>query len=1715
MFSVMFIPGFAIAPTTIDQTPAPVYDLNYGLKADSRTLVQGPDNADATATDWANARFPLEKTASIMARPETGLPEFSSNLSSQQESDRNTSIPGAAIAVDSEMLLAQVVPNSDGVGTNVTTSGNEFRIEGGTRAGNNLFHSFEALNLTADQIAIFQTLSGLENVLGRIDGGNASVINGEIRLLGSDANLFLINSAGLIFGENVMLNVPASFTATTANGIGFGDDTWSSTFDNNETYFGLTGNPTSFIFTDGQPGSIINTGNLSVQSDYALSLVAGSVLSTGSLNAPDGQVIIKTVPGEETVQIQRQGNILSLQIPTSSQDDDGSSSAAVPSFLSLPEALTGGEFDQATGITVDENGIIHLSGTPLQNGDAVAHVISAGSTTVESGNNAYLGGITTKTPVGGGSIIVDALNDIRLRNPTQETGAIAISHGGDITFHSEAGEINTAGGRIYSGNPEQPMTQGGDIEFHALDTITAGTMLSQGGTIDLTSTGMAQYRSIFGPVFEIDTKGGTIDLHGELNSGGGDRPQGGDITLRAAGPVTTQSIITGGGDLEIVSGTIATVPDGENPRCDGGKCTKQVGDEINTSGGILNTSNAEGTEGGGIQLHGVRSITTGAVASGGGAVDIRSSNGAVNTRAGTISTASRDGLTGGSVEVRSRGIITTGTVESNGQDITLTSINAVDTSHGTINSSQVGENGGAIFLGARNAVTTDTILSGGGNISIEVQPGTFDLQSVIDTRPQGDPDSSNQQTPTILFQGPNAGALEDTLTLDQVPGGLDQVETKVTSNADEPTFGSAPAPPTEPLPVFEQPIADLPVLSPPPLPPPPQPPQPSEAPPPPPPPPLPLPPPPPPESPALLPPPPLPPEEDISTPPVPVPDIDIIEPPGFDDDRSSGPLPEGPNVDMDGIDDIILRREPTGLDRSLTREPDSAQGADSSTSDPEKETCSGESIACLNEQLAIALQSPSEQSTGEEQALLRRLGMAYYQQGDYRNAVDTYEQRLALATSPAYSPAHSLEQAYALADLASVYGTIGEYDSAIDYYQQGLTVVQSLQHKPPAIESDILSRLGMVHYAKQDYQQAAEFQQKSLLIARQLEDQARIGQTMSQLGLAYYAKTDYAEAIVLQRQSLTIARLLDDRAAEGMALENLGLAHYAQEDYAQAVTYHEQSLAIARERGDRHAEGRALNNMGDAHYQLGEIDTAISSLSAAIDIWESLRENLAEQDLYRVAIFETHETTYSTLQAVLAERQQSDKALEISERGRARAFVELLNQNLNSEDRQQTDGVDRPSEHTQEQDHNALLHIEPSINRVARGLSPFTTGVEGSTDVAPPNLEQIRQIAKEQNVTMVSYSVIKEVEEQTGQRQLQASEFYIWVVHPDGAITFRRQSLETLYQKGKTLAEEVNLARCNNPRCRWSNQTLLQETEHLEHKADGNSPQRFLNHSLRNLHQVLIEPIAEQLPSDPNEEVVFILDDELFLVPFAALQNNSGQYLIETHSIRTAPSIQALDLTHQQRSMTQLSAMATAPLIVGNPSMPTLPTTVSRVGGTLKALPGAEAEAMTIANMLGTQALIGDRATEDAVVNAMTQAPIIHLATHGLLNDVDVSGMPGAIALAPSSTSDGLLTAREIMDLELIADLVVLSACDTGQGRITSDGVIGLSRSLMSSGVPSVMVSLWNVPDKATQTLMTHFYFHWQQTGNKTQALRQAMLDTLDVYPDPMNWSAFTLMGQR
>ncbi|NJL01785.1 MAG: CHAT domain-containing protein [Spirulinaceae cyanobacterium SM2_1_0] len=299
---------------------------------------------------------------------------------------------GLAATLTGRSVLAQPVPASDATGTQVNLNGNQFDITGGTLSGDsaNLFHSFSQFGLSTAEIANFLVDPQIQNILGRITGGDPSVINGLLQVTGGSANLYLMNPAGLVFGPGASLNVSGDFFATTATGIGFNNGQWFNAFGPNN-FAALNGNPNQFAFDLAQSGSLINAGNLSVNPGQNLTLLGGTVANTGQLSAAGGQIIVAAIPGTGRVRISQPGQLLNLEILP---PRDASGLLLPVSALDLPQLLTGSGL--ATGLVANADGTVNVAGSdlrvPLAAGTAlIAGGLDVAAATTTGGNIDVLG----------------------------------------------------------------------------------------------------------------------------------------------------------------------------------------------------------------------------------------------------------------------------------------------------------------------------------------------------------------------------------------------------------------------------------------------------------------------------------------------------------------------------------------------------------------------------------------------------------------------------------------------------------------------------------------------------------------------------------------------------------------------------------------------------------------------------------------------------------------------------------------------------------------------------------------------------------------------------------------------------------------------------------------------------------------------------------------------------------------------------------------------------------------------------------------------------------------------------------------------------------------------------------------------------------------------------------------------------------------------------
>lgn len=290
-----------------------------------------------------------------------------------------------ACLVSIEAVDAQpIVSAPDGTGTRVKISGSnprQYDIGGGMRAGANLFHSLQKFGLSKGQIANFLSKPDVRNILSRVVGGEASLIDGLMKVTGGKSNLYFMNPAGIVFGKEARLNVPGSFIATTAKGVQVGKE-WFKAAGTND-YAKLAGSPSGLGFTEEGSGAIVNAGDLAVAPGEHIALVGGKVINTGKLSAPGGAVTIAAVPGEKLVRVSQEGQVLALDLPVAAKAElTGDVQPVTPA--SLAALLAGGDLEEAAGMVVEENGVVKLTASNTTIPDSPGVAIASGTLDVSN-----------------------------------------------------------------------------------------------------------------------------------------------------------------------------------------------------------------------------------------------------------------------------------------------------------------------------------------------------------------------------------------------------------------------------------------------------------------------------------------------------------------------------------------------------------------------------------------------------------------------------------------------------------------------------------------------------------------------------------------------------------------------------------------------------------------------------------------------------------------------------------------------------------------------------------------------------------------------------------------------------------------------------------------------------------------------------------------------------------------------------------------------------------------------------------------------------------------------------------------------------------------------------------------------------------------------------------------------------------------------------------
>ena len=697
------------------------------------------------------------------------------------------------------------------------------------------------------------------------------------------------------------------------------------------------------------------------------------------------------------------------------------------------------------------------------------------------------------------------------------------------------------------------------------------------------------------------------------------------------------------------------------------------------------------------------------------------------------------------------------------------------------------------------------------------------------------------------------------------------------------------------------------------------------------------------------------------------------------------------------------------------------------------------------------------------------LGIVHHSRGKYAKAEEYLNNALAIQRQLG----NKIGQAASYGNLGSIFQSLGEYGKAEEYQRKALAIRKKIGDREG--EAACYGNLGNLCHSRSEYAKAEEYQRKALAISKEIGDKNGEATRYGNLGTVFESLGEYGKAEEYQRKALAIRKEIGDKNGEAACYGNLGTLFRSLGKHTEAKRYHEMALDMSREIGNIRAEAVwhlqvacdviLEGNVGSQH----EI---FSNLFASIKKCEIMRSFLGRNDQFKISLIEDRSHSYHLLSALLCASGKKKDAVRVLERARARALADLISQNSP----QQQISVNPPSwadiERILKKERNCnCLYISYVVQFM------FLWVLEGNKPI------HFRRI--DVNNCFVNKGLERNVDQVFSEESFRRFTVLSHEQCEDRSLSFLKASDST-----REPAEEERL-------------TVYRPVEEEEEENLEPLP------TLAERYKMIIAPVADFLD---QPELVIVPDRVLYKVPFAALMDESGNYLSEAYRIRIVPSLTTLGLI--QDSAADYYSQ-TGVLIVGDPDVRDV--YYKGCFGELSRLPSAKEEAEMIGKLIGAEPLLGKEATKEAVLQNIHSVSLIHFAAHG-------DAERGEIALAPKSSmkpgtateKDYLLTMADISRVQLRAKLVVLSCCHSARGHVKAEGVVGIARAFLGSGARSVLVALWAIPDEATKKLMSRFYEHLVGGESASESLHQAMKWMRNNgYSDVCQWAPFMLIGDN
>ncbi|MEG4249975.1 CHAT domain-containing protein [Microcoleus sp. Pol10D4] len=764
---------------------------------------------------------------------------------------------------------------------------------------------------------------------------------------------------------------------------------------------------------------------------------------------------------------------------------------------------------------------------------------------------------------------------------------------------------------------------------------------------------------------------------------------------------------------------------------------------------------------------------------------------------------------------------------------------------------------------------------------------------------------------------------------------------------------------------------------------------------------------------------------------------------------------------------------------------------------------------------------------------LLSMGKIYANFGQFQSALDSYNQALPLSQQAG----GKAEEATILNSFGQLYTDLADPTSALDYYNQALPLFYQLNDQTAV--ANTLNNIGDIHAATGNWKNALDSYSKALVISRPAVNLAAEATALTGIGSTYIVSKEWSTALNAYNQALSISRHLNDKVKETTVLNQMGKIQAALGQNSTALENYNQALSLSQQLGYKTEEAHIIYNQAILNRQQNNLTVAQTEIETAINIIENLRTQIGSQEL-RQSYFARNQDYYQFYIDLLMQLHQKNpdkgydaQAFHASERARARSLLELLSE-ASANIRQGVDPQLLAEEQNLQQQlsdfqtrkyqiviarstQEAVDEIQQKIDTVLKQLAQIEAKIRASSPryaalkyPEPLNLQQIQQQVLDDNTLLLEYSLGEE-------------RSYLWAVTKTSFTSYELPSRTEIEATGKNFRD-----------------TLTKETTRTV-------PQ-MVAESAGLLSQMILAPVASELG---NKRLLIVADGALQYIPFSALTLEKSEVpLIVKHEIVNLPSASTLAILRRDMATRQPAPKAIAlfadPVfssdderlkgtsispVTKNQTVENLPVEAQQLQRSASEaniywtrLPFSRTEAEQILALvpddLEKQALDFTANRTTATNPDLSQYRIVHFATHGFANSKhpELSGLVLSLVDEKGTLQNGYLRLNDIFNLNLPAELVVLSACQTGLGKdIKGEGLVGLTRGFMYAGAPRVVVSLWSVEDQVTSELMTRFYKKMLQDKlAPAAALRAAQIEVLQLpeWQSPYYWAAFGLQGE-